>query len=218
MPSEGFRLPTFKPLAGLSLLLGMALLSPLHAQTVTLEVRFKLTDLEYRPIAGEKVRVVIGTNGDWQMPGSGHACTTDAQGEARFTTQANLDRRWRRPSGALPPALPSLPQATDHLLAAAELVYAGHRWLYAVDLCRFQNGDVLLDAFEVYTLDQQGRFSLKASHHGLDWRMADLGGLMLTGPGHEPWEYRLEPMNRDSKPQKWHLNLSFKRAPAPVMR
>lgn len=196
----------------------MALFSPLRAQAIALEVRFKLTDLEYRPLAGEKVRVVFGTDPAWRAPGSGHAFTTDAKGEASFTTQASLDRRWRSPSGPLPPALPNLPQATDHLLAAAELAYAGFHWLYAVDLCRFRNGDVLQDGFEVFTPDAKGQFSRKADRDGRDWRMAELGGLLLTSPGHEPWNYLLEPLDAAASPPRWRLTLAFKRAPAPVRR
>lgn len=123
----------------------LSLLFPmrLHGQAIQLEVQFKLTDLEYHPLAGQKVRVVLG-NEDWQAASAGHAFQTDANGEGHFTAPAVLDRRWRRPLGALV-SLPGLPEHTVHILAAAELDYGGHRRLHAVDLCRFKNGDVLQD-------------------------------------------------------------------------
>lgn len=198
------------------LLLSLAFTMPLAAQAVQLEVQFKLTDLDYRPLAGEPVRVVLG-GGDWQAPEAGHAFQTDSQGEGHFTVSAALDRRWRQPHGATV-SLPSLPEHTLHLMAAAELSYAGHRWLYAVDLCRFKNGDVMQDGFEVYTRDGKGRFAVKTPNKAGDWRMADLNGLALSSPGNQPWQAFLEPVDETANPPKWRLKLAFKRAPAPVMR
>ena len=99
---------------------------------------------------------------------------------------------------------------TDHLAVAAELEYAGHRWLYAIDVFRIsEGGDVLLDGFSVYTPDARGQFTNKASYDGKGWRMADLGGLMLTTPGYDPWDFSL----RRTGSGRWTLKLAFKKNP-----
>jgi hypothetical protein len=48
--------------------------------------------------------------------------------------------------------------------------------------------------------------------------MADLKSLVLTMPGHEPWDYFLEPGAEGTTPPKWTLRLAFKRWPPPIRR
>jgi hypothetical protein len=48
--------------------------------------------------------------------------------------------------------------------------------------------------------------------------MADLKGLALTTPGHEPWDVKLDPGAADPKSPRWTLRLAFKRSPPPVRR
>src|SRR5579872_6398160 len=78
-------------LAGSFMILAIALG---RAQPVPLNVEFKLTDLEYKPLSGQPVRLVFGAAKDWQTPNAGNRLVTDANGQATFTTQALIDRRW----------------------------------------------------------------------------------------------------------------------------
>ncbi len=96
--------------------------------------------------------------------------------------------------------------------------YADFRWLYVVDAVRFPNSDVMLDDFSVYTRDERGQFTRKARNDGTDWIMADLGRLVLTGPGYQPWNYMLQPDSSDPARRHWSLQVSFKRSPPPVRR
>jgi hypothetical protein len=59
--------------------------------TVPLDVEFKLTDREYRPLAGVPLRLVLGIE-DWQAADAGVRIVTGEDGAARFTTQAVIDR------------------------------------------------------------------------------------------------------------------------------
>ena len=188
------------------------------AQPVPLDVTFKLTDLDYKPVAGAAVRVVFGSDPDWQAPNAGRRFVTDANGEHRFTASVVVDKRSRKLPTNFADSLLSRPQATDHLKVGAELGYAGFRWLYVVDVDRFPNTDVMLDDFSVFTADAQGRYVRKARQQGRDWLMADLNGLALTGPGYEPWNFMLRPQEGDATAKRWTLLLSFKRAPEPVRR
>jgi hypothetical protein len=184
---------------------------------VSLHVTFTLTDLDYRPIPSAPVRVVFGSDPHWQQQGNGYRFATDAKGRHRFEARVSLDQRRRKLPTNFVASLLSAPQLTDHLLIGAELEYATFRWLYTVDVYRFPGGaDVLLDGESVYSRDAQGDFTRKASHEEDGWRMADLGNLVLTAPGHEAWHFMLQPDAADEKGSQWTLEISFKRSPAPV--
>jgi hypothetical protein len=116
-------------------------------------------------------------------------------------------------------SLLSGPQLTDHLLIGAELEYATFPWLYTVDVYRFPGGDdVLVDGESVWTRDSHGDFTRKASHDANGWRMADLGNLVLTAPGHQAWNFMLQPDPTEKAETRWTLEMAFKRSPAPVRR
>jgi hypothetical protein len=93
------------------------------------------------------------------------------------------------------------------------------QWLYTVDIYRFPGGDdVLMDGEAVYTRDSHGDFTRKASHEGHDWRIADLGNLLVTSPGHQAWNSMLQPDPADASGAQWTLEIAFKRSPPPVRR
>lgn len=183
---------------------------------VTLEVHFKLTDLEYHPLPGAAVRLVFGVQPGWQNPDAGRPFVTDANGEYRFRTAAVIDQRLRKKPTNFVSSLLSRRQNTDHVAVAAELEYLGFRRLYALDLYRFPDGTTaLLDGFSVYSLDTLGRFTIPAAHDASGWRMADLNGLLLTTPGYEPGDFLLQP---DPASQGWSLRLALKQWPPPMPR
>jgi hypothetical protein len=186
---------------------------------VAINVHFTLTDLDYKPIPDAAVRLTFGSDPRWQSPDSGERFVTDANGEHRFVAQVIIDKQPRkRPTNFLD-SLFSRAQLTDHLRVAAELDYAAYRWLYTVDVCRFPGGDpVLLDDTAVYTRDATGAFTQRTPFDAAGWHMAELNGLVLTTPGHEPWNYALEPDADDPAGQRWTLDLAFKRSPPPIRR
>ncbi len=190
------------------------------ADPVTLDVTFRLTDLDYKPIANAPVRVVFGSDKDWRAPGAGHSIVTDAKGEARFSAPASLERRMKKKPTNFVSSLVSTPEPTDFLQVGAEMEYAGFRWLYAIDVYRFADGDSMLDEFDVYTADDKGAFTRKAKHEpkGGGWLMADLKGMALTTPGYDAYDFMLAPDPADKSSKRWRLNVSFKRYPAPVVR
>lgn len=190
------------------------------AQPVALEVAFRLTDLDYKPIPDARVRIVFGSDKDWRAPAAGRTIVTDAKGEARFSAPVTLERRMRKKPTSFAASLASTPQPTEFLQIGAEMEYAGFRWLYVIDVYRFPDGDSLLDGFDVYTADDKGAFTHQAKHEpkGGGWLMADLRGLALTTPGYDAFDFMLAPDPADASGTRWLLNVSFKRHPAPVMR
>ena len=185
---------------------------------VRLDVSFRLTDLDYKPITGETVRIVLGSGSGWQGGSAGTTVVTDANGAARLQTDATLDMRMRKVPTNFVGSLLATPQATRHVQVAVELPYMTFRWLYAIDICRFPNGDVMLDGFSVYTRDDGGAFTRKAAESADGWRMQDLSGLVLTMPGYQPWDYLLEPDGSETSQTRWTLRFAAKRYPPPVRR
>jgi hypothetical protein len=186
---------------------------------VLLDVHFRLTDLDYRPIAGAPVRVAFDDDADWRRPDAGHAFVTDANGEGRFTARVALGTRLRKMPTNFVGSLVSLPQRTKHLRVAAELDWSTFRWRYAVDVYHFpKSGDSLLDGFSVFARDERGWFTREARRAGGGWYLPELGGLALTAPGHEPADFTLAPDASDPSGNRWTLRLAFRRQPPPVRR
>ena len=213
-PLPGILLTAFLAVAG-----GVAA-TDATAQPVTLDVTFKLTDLDYKPIANAPVRIVFGADKDWLAPGAGRKIVTDAKGEARFSAPVTLERRMKKKPTNFASSLVSPAQPTEFLQVGAEMEYAGFRWLYVIDVYRFPDGDSMLDRSDVYTADERGAFTRKAQHEpkGGGWLMADLKGMALTTPGYDAYDFMLAPDPSDSSAKRWRLSVSFKRYPSPVVR
>ena len=196
----------------------LAAAAPAPAVDVALDVTFKLTDLDYKPLAGVPARVVFGSDPSWQNPNTGRRVVTDAKGEAHFSAQVELEEKLKKIPTNFVGSLLSGPQKAHYLRVGAEMTYFANPWLYVVDLYRFQGGDTLLDDNAVYTRDDRDAFTRRASESKNGWTMADMGGLVLTMPGFEAWNFALDPDSADPAHKRWTLKLSFKKAPAPVRR
>ncbi len=196
----------------------LAAAAPAWAVIVDLDVSFRLTDLDYKPLAGVPVRVVFGAEPNWQSPDAGHRFVTDAKGEARWLAKVELEERMKKMPTNFVGSLLSGPQKSNFLRVGAEMTYFANPWLYTVDLYRFAGGDTMLDDSAVYTRDERGAFTSKAKQDKGGWTMADMGGMVLTMPGFEAWNFALDPDPADPAQKRWTLKLSFKKAPAPIRR
>lgn len=192
----------------------------MHAQTapVPLAVQFKLTDLDYKPIAGVDVRVAFGPDPAWQAPDNGTRFVTDKAGEFKFTASIVVDPQMKKMPTNFMDSLTARAQPTDHLRVAAELPWADFRWVYVVDLWRFHSdGTILNEGISIFSRDDAGRFSREAKRKDGGWLIADLKGLALTTSPYDTWENMLDPGD-DPKSPRWTLKLGFKRWPPPVSR
>ena len=183
------------------------------AQSVPVDVSFKLTDLDYKPLANVPVRIVFSSDAGWRNANAGRRIVTDAKGEAHFTANVAIDKRLRKVPTNFVDSLLSHPKQTDHLLVAAEMEYMSFHWLYVVEVARFEGGDTMLDNFAVYTRDQQGNFTREIPSDAKGFLPPELGGLALSGPGYQPFDFLLD---RDQN--RWKLRLAFKKSPPPVRR
>jgi hypothetical protein len=213
MPRMKFVLPLFSSL--------------LYSQTVTIDVSFKMTELERidRPLAGVPVRLVLGEVADWQGPNAGHRFVTGDDGAANFTVDGVVDRRWRMVPYAMTGL--SFPTRSDHIMIAAELEqliptasgeYRHLQWLHTMDIdCYASDTCATSDITAVYTRDAKGRFTRRgqwSTPRGLI--VPELGGMALSGPSYKTAGLYLSPASPDRK--HWKLELTLQRKPAPVWR
>jgi hypothetical protein len=190
------------------------------AQPLPLDLSFQLTDLEYKPLPGQTVRLILGEGQDWQNPAAGNRFVTDAEGKAQYTTNVAIDRSWRWVNVGFTPF--SLPARTDHLQILAELVTVvpaegkdeaiSFNILYRMDVYRFKSGDCSHNGItSMYVPDAAGRFTVRVPPNGL--RVPNSGGMVLSGEGYTPWDEMLEPAAYPT--HGWKLKLAFKRQNTP---
>jgi hypothetical protein len=204
----------------------------IHGQTVAVDVSFQMTELERpdRPLAGVPVRLVVGEVADWQGPDAGHRFVTGPEGDAKFTVDGVVDRRWNMVPYGMTGL--SFPKRSDHVMIAAELEqliptaggeYRHFQWLYTLDLdCYTTDSCATSDITEVYTRDAKGRFTVRGQRESSGPRlpgglkMPELGGMVLTGPGYKAADFFLSPAGPDRK--RWRVKLTLQRKPPPVWR
>ena len=171
---------------------------PINQPPISLDVRFKLTDDDNKPLPGVGVRLVFGCDPNWQKPDAGHRFVTDEVGEHRLTAEVTLDMRRRKLPTNFLDSLFSRRQKTDHLKVGAELEFMDSQRLYMVDICRFPDGyTVMQDGFSVYEKGVDGNFT----------KAINLGVGSLIHPGFRPDGYMLQPAEDN---QGWTLKLGFK--------
>jgi hypothetical protein len=198
-----------------------------RAETITLAVTLKLTDSDYKVLAGQRVRLAFSGQ-DWRAPDAGQRVVTDARGEAHLTAVVAIDRQTKSRNAGMTPF--SVPVATDHLLIAAELERIlpvdGHdrafRWLYTENVYRYPGGETsggYIDA--IFARDAQGRFTRQLEPDLNNLHMAQrtdpeqraIGG----DEGYVPTDFGLERDDTDKAHPRWTLSLAFKRMPRPVL-
>jgi hypothetical protein len=200
-------------ISGLASFLACGWCSAAGAETTTLDVHFKLTDIDYKPLPNVPVRLIFGCDNDWQSKDAGRKFATDEKGEAHFTADVVLDKRWRKIPTNFVDSLMSVPHPREHLLAGAALDYMGFNAIYAVDIVCLPGGTTMQDNFTLYAADASGNFTREVDPRNYASLRPDLGRVVLRGPGYEPWDYSLLP-TEDSK--HWTLKLAFKKSPPPI--
>jgi hypothetical protein len=212
----------------LACLLAMLFVLPHAARcgAVSLDVEFKLTDREYRPLAGVPLRLVLGVK-DWQAAQAGVRLVTAEDGGARFTTDAIIDRRWRWFNIGFTPF--SMPARVDHLSLAVELEFALpikdgpdtiRHWLYTAEIYRHRDGDCSTDDLDsIYEAGPDGGFTqlLGSGAAGPNFKMK-IDGFILTGGGYKLWDFMLSPDETDPTRNHWHLKLGLVRLPKVQLR
>jgi hypothetical protein len=169
-------------------------------------VTFTLTDLDYAAgrRAGACRRPAPTRTGN--KPTAGTRLVTDAKG-GRWETRVELEEQMKKMPTNFAGSLSSGPQKAQYLRVGAEMTYFERPWLYTVDLYRFAGGDTLQDDSAVYTRDERGAFTRKSKQDKNGWTMADMGGLVLTMPGFEAWNFALDPDPADPTQKRWTLKL-----------
>jgi hypothetical protein len=194
----------------------------MQASLVTAQVEFKLIDPESGlGLAGVPVRLVVGGAPGWQAPNAGHRFVTDSNGEARFTAEGLVDRRWRMAPYSMTGV--KRPRRSDHILLAAELEQlvptAGgepnrHQWLHTLDIdCDSPTECSSSGITAVHSRDAQGAFTRLGQIAGAGLKVPELGGLVLNGPGYRVESFSLSP---DPEQTGWRVKLTLLRNAPPL--
>lgn len=195
------------------------------ARSVALDVAFTLTDQNNQPLPGVPVRLVFGGK-DWQAPDAGARIVTAADGTARFTTAAVVERRLTFVNIGFTGL--SMPVRTDHLPIALELAFtvpqkAGgdvvHRWLYSADVDRLPDGDCTSDDLDnVYDVGTGGAFTKLIGRNAAGPNFDGLvDGFRLNAAGYKLSDFMLRAPAAAAPGEPWHLKLGLKRMPKPVL-
>ncbi|QYK40392.1 MAG: hypothetical protein KF887_13285 [Paracoccaceae bacterium] len=165
------RIPGWVALVVLVLSAGMAMAEQLR-------LTGRMTDPQGRPMAQERFRLVLGSEGDARAPGAGRHLTTDAQGRFHLTADVTLPSRRIR-TGLL------FGHADARLLEIGmEFDLIGHPALYWVEVDFMREGARL--GISTFVAGNGGRFDVPLTFHdtGHSWSIpGDPRGLRLTGTG-----------------------------------
>lgn len=192
-----------------------------RAEDRTLALQLQLEDHERRPIAGEALRVVLGTQVDWRAPAAGVMLRTDAQGHARWSGTVPRETRLKRWISNYVDTLLSRPQRVDWLHVGIELPFLGAPCLYTTELDWFADRSTgVHSTASAWWADERGRFTRGAEwvESARAWRLplAATQGLVSTTLGHEFAHASLMPA--EGPPARWQVTLQIRRAAAPVRR
>ncbi|MCV9940245.1 hypothetical protein OIU35_28135 [Boseaceae bacterium BT-24-1] len=162
----------------------------LSAQQVRAEpvnLTLKLVDEAGKPIAGQALRLVLGSEAEASAPGAGQNLSTDLNGVVRLTAEATIDRRSVSSTSAF------TRHPAEHLVIGVELDLIGRRALYRVRLDQTKAGTV--GQINAFLPGAGGRFDLPLAFHAdtQSWSLPDdPAGLRLTGIGVELKAHSME--------------------------
>jgi len=160
--------------------LSLFTLSAQQARAEPVNLTLKLVDEAGKPLAGQALRVAIGSDAEASAPGAGQRLSTDASGIARMTAEATIDRR------SIPSTSIYTRHPAEHLVIGVELDLIGRRALYRVRLDQTKAGTV--GQINAFLASAGGRFDQPLAFHAdtQSWSLPDdPAGLRLTGIGAE---------------------------------
>lgn len=157
------------------------------ARAEPVKLTLKLVDEAGKPIAGQALRVAIGSEAEASAPEAGQRLSTDASGVVRMTAEATIDRRSVSSTSAF------TRHPAEHLVVGVELDLIGRRALYRVRLDQTRAGTV--GQINAFLAGSGGRFDLPLAFHAdtQSWSLPDdPAGLRLTGIGAELKAHSME--------------------------
>lgn len=167
--------------------LSIVTLSPQQAQAEPVNLTLKLVDDAGKPLAGQPLRVAIGSEAEAGAPGAGQRLSTDAGGVVRLTAEATIDRRSVSSTSIF------TRHPAEHLVVGVELELIGRRALYRVRLDQTKAGTV--GQINAFLPGVGGRFDQPLTFHAdtQSWSLPDEpAGPRLTGIGAELKAHSME--------------------------
>ena len=160
--------------------LSLFTLSAQQPRAEQVNLTLKLVDETGKPLAGQAIRVAIGSEADASAPGAGQRLSTDPGGVVRMTTEATIDRRSVSSTSVF------ARHPAEHVVVGVELELIGRRALYRIRLDQTKAGTV--GQINAFLAGAGGRFDQPLTFHAdtQSWSLPDdPAGLRLTGIGAE---------------------------------
>ncbi|WP_186417014.1 hypothetical protein [Bosea sp. CS1GBMeth4] len=167
--------------------LSIVTLSTQQARAEPVSLTLKLVDEAGKPLAGQPLRVAIGSEAEASAPGAGQRLSTDAAGVVRLTAEATIDRRSVSSTSIF------TRHPAEHLVVGVELELLGRRALYRVRLDQTKAGTV--GQINAFLPGAGGRFDQPLTFHAdtQSWSLPDdPAGARLTGIGAELKAHSME--------------------------
>ncbi len=175
-----------KRLLGAALIATLAL-SATAARSEQVALTLKLVDEAGKPLAGQAVRVAVGSADEVSAPQAGQRLSSDAAGIVRLKTEAAVDRR------AVSSTSIFTQHPAEHLVVGVELELLGRPALYRIRLDQTKAGTV--GQMNVYLANGKGRFDRPLTFHAdtQGWSLPDEpAGPRLSGIGAELKAHSME--------------------------
>lgn len=167
--------------------LSLFTLSTQQLRAEPINLTLTLVDEAGKPLAGQAVRVAIGSEAEVSAPGAGQRLASDAAGVVRMQTDATVDRRSVSSTSVF------TRHPAEHLIVGVELELIGRRALYRVRLDQTKAGTV--GQINAFLAGAGGRFDQPLAFHAdtRSWSLPDEpAGLRLTGIGAELKAHNME--------------------------
>ncbi|SFC64765.1 hypothetical protein SAMN05428997_109109 [Bosea sp. CRIB-10] len=167
--------------------LSLFTLSAQQPRAEQVNLTLKLVDETGKPLAGQAIRVAIGSEADASAPSAGQRLSTDMGGVVRMNAEATIDRRSVSSTSVF------TRHPAEHVVIGVELDLIGRRALYRVRLDQTKAGTI--GQINAFLAGAGGRFDQPLAFHAdtHSWSLPDdPAGLRLTGIGAELKAHNME--------------------------
>ena len=177
---------------------------------VTLDVQITVLHPDKSLAVGVPLRVILGTDADWQSPSAGEALVTAGDGAVQCTLPVVLASPRRQVTTNFVTRFMSSRETTRQVQLGVVMEYAGRSWLSAITVDRRASGaSVRLDPMRVYGRASDGRFTDDVPLHDGAWRKRLPSGKMASLPGFAVTVATLDPESAAPDNAAWRLRVTL---------
>ena len=177
---------------------------------MALDVQITVLHPDKSLAVGVPLRVILGTDADWQSPAAGEAMVTADDGAVQCTLPVVLASPRRQVTTNFFARFMASRETTRQVQLGIVMEYAGRSWLSAITVDRRASGaSVRLDPMRVYGRASDGRFTDDVPLHDGAWRKRLPSGKMASLPGFVVTVATLDPESTAPDNAAWRLRVTL---------